>query len=400
MYRVKVALIAASLVFAMTMLVFARVTGSASESILQAVEGNVGRAQLELARSSRLDGVDLASQAAAYAREDEFIQIFTKGNDNDKKTAAHIAAEARNARLEQSGRKAGIIGVVDDQGLLVSRDLNPAWRYRDNFKKDYPSLGMALTGQANNDVWNLDGAMYRVGAAPIRGPQGNVLGAVFVGYTHSSRDALDAKNLVGADVAYFLDGKIHASSFQRTESQSSESGEEKALAEQLFDKSDKSRISDIAVSTDGKPKLFRVQMSGEEWVAVAALFPSAGPGGNATPSKAGFVALQSVTSAKKPLAPIGTLVLALGLIGILAVVGAAVMTARRFLNPLDSIEAGVAEVINGNRDYVFESPSPDFEGLANGLNVMLARLLGRPEPDDEDEGNSASLRALESTRME
>jgi hypothetical protein len=58
----------------------------------------------------------------------------------------------------------------------------------------------------------------------------------------------------------------------------------------------------------------------------------------------------------------------------------------RFLQPLDRIETGVAEVINGNRDYSFDSPSKDFEGLANGLNVMLARLLGRPDPSDDDLG--------------
>jgi hypothetical protein len=58
------------------------------------------------------------------------------------------------------------------------------------------------------------------------------------------------------------------------------------------------------------------------------------------------------------------------------------------LQPLDRIESGVAEVINGNRDYSFDSPSKDLEGLANGLNVMLARLLGRPDPSDDDLGSS------------
>ena len=72
------------------------------------------------------------------------------------------------------------------------------------------------------------------------------------------------------------------------------------------------------------------------------------------------------------------------------VIGAWQMTERRFLAPLDRLESGVSEVINGNQDYVFESPSSDFEGLANGLNVMLARVLGHPEPgnDDDDDGDS------------
>ena len=32
------------------------------------------------------------------------------------------------------------------------------------------------------------------------------------------------------------------------------------------------------------------------------------------------------------------------------------------------------------------APSEDYEGLANGLNVMIARLLGRPDPTDDELG--------------
>ena len=60
------------------------------------------------------------------------------------------------------------------------------------------------------------------------------------------------------------------------------------------------------------------------------------------------------------------------------------MTALRFIKPLDKIELGVAEIINGNIDYTFKPVGPDFEGLSNGLNVMLARLLGREEPNEDE----------------
>jgi hypothetical protein len=43
----------------------------------------------------------------------------------------------------------------------------------------------------------------------------------------------------------------------------------------------------------------------------------------------------------------------------------------------------VAEIINTNIDYTFKPVGPDFEGLSNSLNVMLARLLGREEPNEE-----------------
>ncbi len=60
------------------------------------------------------------------------------------------------------------------------------------------------------------------------------------------------------------------------------------------------------------------------------------------------------------------------------------MTSLRFIKPLDKIELGVAEIINGNIDYQFRPVGPDFEGLSNGLNVMLARLLGREEPNEDE----------------
>ncbi len=218
--------------------------------------------------------------------------------------------------------------------------------------------------------------MYRVGAAPIKGPQGNVLGAVFVGFVQSTTDANAAAQLLGCEVAYFLDGKIHASSFEHREG-TSETTEEKALAGQLFDGP---RLAEQAMSARQASAAFHVQIGRDEWVAAAAPIP-----GNATASRSGFVVLKSLRTAEAQIAPLAGLILALGLVSILMVVGAWQMTERRFLVPLDRLEAGVSEVINGNQDYVFESPSEDFEGLANGLNVMLARLLGHPEPGDDDD---------------
>jgi hypothetical protein len=44
----------------------------------------------------------------------------------------------------------------------------------------------------------------------------------------------------------------------------------------------------------------------------------------------------------------------------------------------------VIDIINGNLDRTFRPVGLELDGLANGLNVMLARLLGRPEPGEEE----------------
>src|SRR5437762_9147868 len=86
----------------------------------------------------------------------------------------------------------------------------------------------------------------------------------------------------------------------------------------------------------------------------------------------------------EPVSGAGVKVIGFGILAILVALGAAVMTSLRFIKPLDKIELGVAEIINGNIDYQFKPVGPDFEGLSNGLNVMLARLLGREEPNEDE----------------
>jgi hypothetical protein len=119
--------------------------------------------------------------------------------------------------------------------------------------------------------------------------------------------------------------------------------------------------------------------------------------GNFADKTSGVVLASSFADANAKVRDLGMKVLALGLIAIIVALGAGVLTAKRFIAPLDKIELGVAEIINGNIDYTFKPVGPDFEGLSNALNVMLARLLGREEPNEdaveEEEDSSKAWRA-------
>jgi hypothetical protein len=99
------------------------------------------------------------------------------------------------------------------------------------------------------------------------------------------------------------------------------------------------------------------------------------------------------TGGNKPADTAGTikvfiLLLGLGALGI-SLVGL-YLSHRRMIAQVDQIELGVTDIINGNVDRTFRPVGLELDGLANALNVMLARLLGRPEPGDEEfdeEGN-------------
>jgi len=133
------------------------------------------------------------------------------------------------------------------------------------------------------------------------------------------------------------------------------------------------------VQKGAKSDLFHLTLDGREYAAVAAPLQ-----GNAFDKTSGVVVLSSISDQLDSVSGAGAKVIGFGLLAILVAVAASVMTAVRFIKPLDKIELGVAEIINGNIDYTFKPVGPDFEGLSNGLNVMLARLLGRDEPSEDD----------------
>jgi hypothetical protein len=376
MYRARIPLAAAVVVLLTTIAVLFSVRTSLTTAARAEVEKRVERAQSTWPSLDLLRGIDLTNETAKLARDEEFGAIFDKKGSDEQRQAAFVAVSARNGRLEAAGHKADLVAVVGANGHVVSRDLNMNAEYDDDWKAKYPSVSKALDGVANKDVWNFDGHLYRVGAAPIRSRAGAVVGALVIGYNASATDAQADRDKLGTEVAYFLDGKIHASSFKKG---GGESAEERALAASLFDGP---KLADGAAAGNLTPPT-TVRIGAEDFIAAAGPLP-----GNLTKSKSGYVVLASLTAARAGLSGIEFLVIVLGILGMLVAIGATVLTAMRFLNPLDSIESGVAEVINGNRDYSFDSPSKDFEGLANGLNVMLARLLGRPDPSDDELGTS------------
>jgi hypothetical protein len=180
--------------------------------------------------------------------------------------------------------------------------------------------------------------------------------------------------MVGAEIGLFHQGKMQTSSFVTSEGKE-DGNETQAMTAVLFSGD---KLAEQALSKGQPTEVKRIELDGADYAAVAA--PSTGNLGDKT---AGFAVLVPLAAGAGLASSVITSIWALGLIGILLVAFAAGLTARRFVRPLDQIEVGVAEIINGNIDYTFKPVGPDFEGLSNGLNVMLARLLGRDDPDED-----------------
>jgi hypothetical protein len=381
MHRMKIGLIAAIVLLALTAGLYVVVTRELKEAVVQDLDTAVSRAQRIHGDVAQLEAMEFGNEVAGLSHKPAVVGVFDKADENGRRQAAFEQCEQINAQLRTGGKpKADIVAVLDSSGKVLARDLNVNAMFGEDLRSKFPAVGTALSGKATKDIWTLQNRMNRVAVAPITQPDGTIRGVLLVGYVLTARDAQVKHDLLGTEVAYFHNGKVHTSSFisEGTGENAKEDGNKtQALNASLFGSGE--AWGNKALAKNAPTELFQVSVDGRDYAAVVAPLQ-----GNAHDKTSGFVVMKSISEALEPVQGVGLKIIGFGILAILVALGASVMTAVRFIKPLDKIELGVAEIINGNIDYQFKPVGPDFEGLSNGLNVMLARLLGREEPNEDE----------------
>ncbi len=379
MHRMKIGLIAAGILLAFTAGMYLSVTSDLKASASRTVHDKVSRAQRLYHQISRVKGLDFAHMVAERARKPAVVAVAEIPEEIGRREAAYQECEVLNAALQKESRKADILAILDSTGKVLARDLNPNAMHGEDLRAKFPAVERALKGEAVKDVWTLSNRMTQVALAPITKPDGTIVGALLIGYVLSSKQALEERDLLGVDIGYFHGGKLHGSSFVAEgtgDSAKEDVNKTQLLGALLFQSPEK--YGDAALQKGAPTEIFTANLEGQEYAAVAAPLP-----GNLDDKTSGVVVLASISDGLESVDAAGMRLLAFGLVAIVIALGVGSTTAKRFIKPLDKIELGVAEIINGNIDYTFKPVGPDFEGLSNGLNVMLARLLGRDEPSED-----------------
>jgi len=400
MHRMKIGLIAATVLAVLTGLFYVAITASLKDANQQAVESRVSRAQRIYSDISQLDGLKLANFAVSRAhaklpnaRPDlpNALAVFDKADPSARQQAAYEVCEVLNQQLKQENHKADIVAILDGAGKLVARDLNANADVGLDLRAKYPAVAQALAGKAVKDVWTWQDRVHQVALAPITKADNSVVGSLLFGWVVSATTAQSSRELLDADIGFFHAGKVYASSFVSSVDKSKEDVSKSQILSNLLFSGEKIAEQTLKNGTPTRVAIWEIE--GHPFAAVLAPMP-----GNFADKTSGFVVLASVSDGMANVHAAGMKVLWLGILAILTTVIASVLTARRFIAPLDEIELGVAEVINGNIDYTFKPVGEDFEGLSNSLNVMLARLLGREEPneeavDEEEDGGKKAWKA-------
>jgi hypothetical protein len=381
MFRTKIGLIAAGLVVALVVIVYLLTVSPMAKEADAGVKGAVERASSLVARVQRLKGFELMGLAESIARRKEFVDAVQVAGEDQRRVAVYDSITQYDKELRQEGRKAHFFGVTDKDGAIIARDLNPNDMVGD--KLPYKNIREALAGRAARDIWSMKDRMMRAAAAPILVGK-EVKGLVLIAYEVTSADAREERDQFGTHVAYFMsDGVkpfvVKASSF------SLGTDEDSGMAQAAMGAA--AELAKEVVGKDKASEVVKLKIKGESFYAIAGPMPV-----KLTNPNVGYLVAASLDAAERPVSRVRWMFLVLGLGMLLLVLGGMWIVARHFVSAEDKLELGVAEVINGNLEYTFDVVE-EFEGLANALNVMLARMLGRPEPGEEGEGEEALWRA-------
>ena len=414
MSRTIITVVVAAVIVALTTIAFFVSNVSYDNQVRKDADEQLNRAHEVVQRLIVLQGIDLTNKAGRLAARPEFAQAITATSAADRESLAlkgfrsFMSEEGEGAEKNVIATvKPDIIALVGANGDVlamhdVSSIVSNQWRNDAKDEKNptkvptiLPALNVALGKRVIiSDIWNHDG-VKRVAVAPVidstivnpKDPDGVVIiGAIVVAYAQTADNARKDKAMLGTEIAYYDNKRVVASSFTR-----SPDAEDTAKAVEVSQLLADGKISETASKQNAKQT---VTIDGVDYYAAAVpirpsytikSLPEQYPA-----STAGAVVLAPFSKGDGSAMGKSLFILLLGG-GSLAIAMLGIYLAhRRLVAQADQIEQGVTDIINGNVDRTFRPVGLELDGLANGLNVMLSRLLGRPEPGEEEfdeEGN-------------
>jgi hypothetical protein len=406
MSRTVIASVVAVVIVALTAVAYFVTSTSIDDKVRKDADGQLRRAYQVSQQLAQLEAIDVENKAERLAADRSFVAAL-KSDGSERASQARLGFTKFTANDKEGDTKPDLIALVDANGNIVAENDAPVV-YPKEWKKEgdkggtetiIPALNVVL---ANNrviisDLWTYKAQLMKVGVAPVIDPDAPVpasdpdgvviIGAVVVAYAQTAQAAQRDKRLLGTDIAYFDNQPDHqlvaATSFTKGTSSEEDTAKGKKIGELI--KANK-------VAFGGQQ---RVNIDGMDYFAAAAAMPRSTTNPKKMPKD--YPAVTAGAMVLSPIADVantsGTIKLFIILVGLGALAISMLglyLSHRRLVAQIDAIELGVADIINGNVDRTFRPVGPELDGLANGLNVMLARLLGRPEPGEEefdDEGN-------------
>ncbi len=339
-----------------------------------ALAGAAKHAVLGASAKLQLDALQAQLWLSTRAAEPATLDAINKGTTSAQQEAATarcdaVVSSARSGTETPFESPPSLVVVVDAAGKTLGRNGSTLMR-GDNLAAEYPGLKDALaTGHSGSDIWvNKDVKdPYLASYAPFRNAQGVVAGALVLGTTLNDElsrvsDATTGRPLVLVEGSG-ADTRIVARSTASS-----------PVLESTIESTAKDAVQSAIQS--GHATSMKV---GDTMVATA---PLSGLGGGHHAALAGSGPAALLDNAKGLANPILG-VMALGLV--LVVVGGWLL-GNYISQPINMLEEGLLQILNGQSDKRFELDHPELGGLAFRIDQLLNQLMGVEEDTTDAEG--------------
>jgi len=400
MTRAIIGGVVAAVVVAITGTTYFLVSSQLDHRLERDAKARAAKAAELLVQNAKLEMLTMHRRVEKLAA-DENLLAAVKSKSN--KETFDLADRAFQAYRAGGGGKTDIAALLDREGNLIVLQLQDEYQsvttpklWKKNDQMLHPALTLALRpnpaeAQIVADIFDLGTGLMTVAVAPIVDRNENeVAGAVVVAKAFGAAEAVRHSSLLGAEVVFFNGDQVVATSATRGAGQE-DTTRYAGLAKALAD----TKIGSQALASDsGLSDIATAGVAGDKFVVAAGRLPRFNSGekfpADYPKPSFGAMVLFSLSDATAPVGAVKTSILLLGAGALIIALLALFITSRRIVHQADELEVGINEVINGNLELSFRPVGAELDGLANALNVMLARLLGRPEPGEEEydeEGN-------------
>jgi hypothetical protein len=395
MSRTVIAAVVAVVIAALTAVAFFVASTSIDDKVRKHAESQLARAYQVVGQLGQLEGIDIANKAERLAAEREFVTALKSESQSERGNQSRLGFTKFTSSDKETGRKPDIIALVDAQGNIVAMNevssvVPKQWKKEGTNDTIIPALNVVLGNRVIiSDIWDYNDRMMKIGVAPVIDPDAPVpasdpdgvviIGAIVVAYAQTAQEAQHDKRLLGTDVAYYNGNRVFATSFTKGESTEEDTSKGKQLADIVKSKKvDQSSSQPVKVTIDGV-EYYAAALGIHHTTTNTSRMPKDYP-----TATAGAMILSPVEDAANIGGKIKLMIILVGVGALAMSMLGLYLSHRRLIAQVDAIELGVTDIINGNVDRTFRPVGPELDGLANGLNVMLARLLGRPEPGEEE----------------
>jgi hypothetical protein len=338
----------------------------------------------EVERSLRAANAQLALDALRVERwleknitSEQTRGVFGLGTPEARQQAALNEAnrlrDAAQGDEQFTGMAPSLVAIVDDQGVVVSRDGSNLMR-GEKLSQAYPVLADALkSGRAGSSVWinRQRQEQELVSYGIVKGDNGAVLGAVVVGTPLNDERMTRTSELTSGSLLVF------ARSYDKGLEAVADSGGNHAQAAVAAATSAPVAAAARTASTSKAIASVDSVLAGDLFGAMP--LDGYGPTDSVLIAAVPASLVDSVASLLWP-------VLAVGALGLLMVVFAGVLLGNYISQPVSELEDGLLAIINGQQDLRFQIEHDELGGLVFRINSLLNALAGVPEDTTDDQG--------------